>query len=127
MHTTDKVQDDANLFSSSIYRSTSPLPVTLSIYSESRYKTLKHYKPSFVAYQKQPQVYFNHQIDTQYLRDIDILWFIEFLLMFPHGDITRTRHLVLTELYFVGCTNRIKRLSIGINNWILTKDLSTNK
>jgi hypothetical protein len=27
----------------------------------------------------------------------------------------------------VGCTNRIKRLSIGINDWILTKDLSTNK
>jgi chromosome segregation ATPase len=27
----------------------------------------------------------------------------------------------------VGCTNRIKRLSVGINDWILTKDLSTNK
>ena len=31
----------------------------------------------------------------------------------------------LTE--FVGCTNRIKRLSVGINDWILTEDLSTNK
>jgi hypothetical protein len=27
----------------------------------------------------------------------------------------------------VGCINRIKRLSIGINNWILTEDLSTIK
>jgi hypothetical protein len=27
----------------------------------------------------------------------------------------------------VGCTNRIKRLSVGINDWILTEDLSTNK
>jgi hypothetical protein len=27
----------------------------------------------------------------------------------------------------VGCTNRIKRLSVGINNWILTEDLSINK
>jgi hypothetical protein len=27
----------------------------------------------------------------------------------------------------VGCINRIKRLSIGINDWILTKDLSINK
>jgi hypothetical protein len=100
MHTTDKAQDDANLFSSSIYRSTSPLPATLSICSESRYETLKHYKPSFAAYQKQPQVYFNHQIDTLYLRDIDILWFMEFPLMFPHEDITKIRHLALTERYF---------------------------
>jgi hypothetical protein len=27
----------------------------------------------------------------------------------------------------VGCTNRIKRLSAGINDWILTEDLSANK
>jgi hypothetical protein len=27
----------------------------------------------------------------------------------------------------VGCTNRIKRLSVEINDWILTEDLSTNK
>jgi hypothetical protein len=33
----------------------------------------------------------------------------------------------LLENNIVGCINRIKRLSIGINNWILTKDLSINK
>jgi hypothetical protein len=33
----------------------------------------------------------------------------------------------IEEWLAVGCTNRIKRLSIGINNWILTKDLSLNK
>jgi hypothetical protein len=32
-----------------------------------------------------------------------------------------------TGLITIGYINRIKRLSIGINNWILTKDLSTNK
>jgi hypothetical protein len=100
MHTTDQAQDDANLFSSSIYRSTSPMPVTLAICSESRYETLKHYKPSFAAYQKQPQVYFNYRMDTLYLRDIDILWYMEFPLMFPHENITRIRHLALTERYF---------------------------
>jgi hypothetical protein len=100
MHLIDQAQDNANLFSSSIYRSTSPLPATLSICSESRYETLKHYKLSFAAYQKQPQVYFNNRIDTLYLRDIDILWFMEFPLMFPHENITGIRHLALTERYF---------------------------
>jgi hypothetical protein len=38
--------------------------------------------------------------------------------------------LISTDILYragVGCTNRIKRLSVGINDWILTEDLSTNK
>jgi hypothetical protein len=32
-----------------------------------------------------------------------------------------------TGLIIISYINRIKRLSIGINDWILTKDLSINK
>jgi hypothetical protein len=43
------------------------------------------------------------------------------------GEFFKVAIIIFMVRVRVGCTNRIKRLSVGINNWILTKDLSTNK
>jgi hypothetical protein len=46
---------------------------------------------------------------------------------FELGDSEFCIYRAKTGLMTVGCTNRIKRLSVGINDWILTEDLSINK
>jgi hypothetical protein len=96
-HTNDEIQDKIELFSSDTYRSTAKPPVTLFICRQSRFDTLRYYKLSFAAYKQEPQVYFNFQIDELCVKHSELARFQQFFLMFPHEDLSKLRHLRVSE------------------------------
>jgi hypothetical protein len=96
-YTNDDIQDKTELFSSDTYRSTAKPPITLFICRQSRIDTLRCYKLSFAAYQKEAQVYFNFQIDELYVKHAELGRFKQFFLMFPHEDLSKIRNLRIED------------------------------
>jgi hypothetical protein len=95
----DRSADEQRPFSTTTYRSTAAIPVTLGLCSESRLETLKHYSLAFAALNKSPQIYFNFEIDRLYVREADMYRGDSFDATFDVTDLRRLRRLAIPDRY----------------------------
>jgi hypothetical protein len=95
----DRLIEEIIPLSTTTFRSTAPLPITLRICSESRLETLRYYSLAFASEPNSPQIYFNFNIDCLYIKEADMFRRPSCFTSFPAGDIRRVKRLAVPDMY----------------------------
>lgn len=95
----DRFIDEIVPLSTTTFRSTAPLPITLRICSESRLETLRYYSLAFASELNSPEIYFNFNIDCLYIKEADMFRHPSCITRFPPRDVRRVKRLAVPDMY----------------------------
>ena len=96
---TDRELDQHRPSTARPFRSTAPLPASLHVCTESRFETLRYYSLAFAPTCGEPEVYFNFDLDSLYIREADMFCGPHLAVAFPPKDLMRLKSLAITDRY----------------------------
>ena len=110
-------------FAAHSFRSTAPIPVSLRVCTESRIETLRHYSLAFALERRQPEVYFNFDLDSLYVREADMLCKTSVAMTFPPKDLRRLQRLAIPDRYIQHLIGERRRPLLHLDNRPLSRIL----